>query len=530
MPINTDTTLATVVMDPTNYLEMTGPGTLKEELKIWSDGVVHFDNEDYEQSINAFRELGINASAKFHFNIGIAYLSLFAIDRTSYDQTGTQEHIESALFQLSEAVKSFDQAIQADEYFAVARFQRGVCHYLAQKILQNLRELLQQGCGEKCERRGAPPDLDPESYLCEKCDAWKVWSYLGWSYDIAQRDFEFARDAMRGNKTIDYTQLGLDYKLYDCEVLYNLSLCKVRKGELQEAAADLAQAANDMDLDEHKMIQNTLEMVEHLMQSGQNVPEEQELLPFQVPPTCIYRPAKSKLENSKKKNYLGSSRVVAAVHEGDSYTGFSGARFRRGSEPEEESTAPRQYGAATMPRSAMGSPAFSTVGRSLSRPRFQTAPRAGMTPAQLPSAGPGTPMRRPSAPQQFSTMGRGIMNSPMFQSSPQIGAYDSGFGGPHQLNPGMNEQSVMTIGRGGNGITVKCHHGSDIRKISVAPDAAFETLLHQLQDKFHISDDKPLKVEYKDDEGDLITMNDDEDLEIALNAPKVEIWVGTKEE
>ena len=38
------------------------------------------------------------------------------------------------------------------------------------------------------------------------------------SYDAALEDFETALRNLRGNLLIDYKQLGLQYKLYSCEV------------------------------------------------------------------------------------------------------------------------------------------------------------------------------------------------------------------------------------------------------------------------------------------------------------------------
>ena len=43
----------------------------------------------------------------------------------------------------------------------------------------------------------------------------------------ALKDFESALTTLRGNLLIDYKQLGLQYKLYSCEVC----MCKLERGE-----------------------------------------------------------------------------------------------------------------------------------------------------------------------------------------------------------------------------------------------------------------------------------------------------------
>ena len=37
-------------------------------------------------------------------------------------------------------------------------------------------------------------------------------------YDEAMKNFDIALKTLRGNRLIDYKQLGLQYKLYSCEV------------------------------------------------------------------------------------------------------------------------------------------------------------------------------------------------------------------------------------------------------------------------------------------------------------------------
>ena len=116
---------------------------------------------------------------------------------------------------------------------------------------------------------------------------------------------------------IDYAQLGLQYKLYACETLYNRALCHFQLSNYTSANTDLQSASSQKTLPEHDQIDFALKN------------DCQECRPFQVPEHLLYGPPRSKVENAKKKDYMGSSKVVAAVNETDSYTGFSGAKLRR---------------------------------------------------------------------------------------------------------------------------------------------------------------------------------------------------------
>ena len=83
------------------------------------------------------------------------------------------------------AVEQFAAATQLDQYLAVGYFQSGVSNFL-----------------------------------------------LG-RYDFALRDFDDALLYMRGNTDINYEQLGLKFKLYSAEVLFNRGLTQIYMGNAQ---------------------------------------------------------------------------------------------------------------------------------------------------------------------------------------------------------------------------------------------------------------------------------------------------------
>lgn len=76
--------------------------TSREELQFWQNGVNAFDRGKLKESLNWFRQAG--PYAKIHFNIGMLYIK--AKDYRS-------------------AEMMFDQALELDNYFAIAHFQKG---------------------------------------------------------------------------------------------------------------------------------------------------------------------------------------------------------------------------------------------------------------------------------------------------------------------------------------------------------------------------------------------------------------------
>lgn len=54
---------------------------------------------------------------------------------------------------------------------------------------------------------------------------------LSCRYDLAIKDLKEALTQLRGNQLIDYKILGLQFKLFACEVLYNIALMHAKKEE-----------------------------------------------------------------------------------------------------------------------------------------------------------------------------------------------------------------------------------------------------------------------------------------------------------
>ncbi|KAG0211662.1 hypothetical protein BGX33_004131 [Mortierella sp. NVP41] len=117
---------------------------------------------------------------------------------------------------------------------------------------------------------------------------------------------------LRGNMVIDYTQLGLDFKLYSCQVLFNRALCYLELGEHDLGMTDMWRATREKQTQAHDILDQALR------------DKGQDCTVFTVPQGVLYRPAESKVKNAKKKDYLGNSKVIAALDAKDSFSGFQG--------------------------------------------------------------------------------------------------------------------------------------------------------------------------------------------------------------
>lgn len=56
----------------------------------------------------------------------------------------------------------------------------------------------------------------------------------------------------------NYTQLGLDYCLYSAEVLFNVGLAKIYRGDLQAGMQDLRQGQQEKVTSEHSVIDDAI--------------------------------------------------------------------------------------------------------------------------------------------------------------------------------------------------------------------------------------------------------------------------------
>eukprot|EP00073_Rattus_norvegicus_P021784 XP_006233662.1 PREDICTED: NADPH oxidase activator 1 isoform X5 [Rattus norvegicus] len=153
------------------------------------------------------------------------------------------------------ALRAFDQAVTKDTCMAVGFLQRGVANFQ----LQRLQE--------------------------------------------AVSDFQLALAQLRGNAAIDYTQLGLDFKLQAWEVLYNMASVQCQAGLWTKAANTLVEAISKRP----EGAQDTLEAAMDKVQK--QVP----LQLRQVPKGEVFQPPRRYLKHLEPMDFLGKAKVVASV-------------------------------------------------------------------------------------------------------------------------------------------------------------------------------------------------------------------------
>lgn len=115
-----------------------------------------------------------------------------------------------SLLILLNQVECYQRAIRLDQYLAVAYFQQGVSNFL-----------------------------------------------LG-DFEEALANFNDTLLYLRGNQVIDYAQLGLLFKLYSCEVLFNRGLCYIYLQQIEAGMQDLSYAAKEKVVEDHNVIDEAI--------------------------------------------------------------------------------------------------------------------------------------------------------------------------------------------------------------------------------------------------------------------------------
>ncbi|RMY16705.1 hypothetical protein D0867_06430, partial [Hortaea werneckii] len=210
--------------------------SLKQEIETWVAALAAYDNNEFENALQCFEQIA--DTSKILFNAGVIHATL-------------GEH--------SQAVECYQRAVQLDQYLAVAYFQQGVSNFL-----------------------------------------------MG-DFEEALANFNDTLLYLRGNNNIDYEQLGLKFKLYSCEVLFNRGLCYIYLQSRDAGMQDLIFAAREKVVPDHEVIEEAIrEQAE-----GYTV--------FSIPVGVVYRPNEAKVKNLKTKDYLGKARLVAAQNQQKQY-------------------------------------------------------------------------------------------------------------------------------------------------------------------------------------------------------------------
>ena len=71
-------------------------------------------------------------------------------------------------------------------------------------------------------------------------------------------NFNDALRFLRGNRFINYEQLGLKFRLYSCEVLFNRGLCSIYLQQKEPGMEDLHLAAKEKEKSDHDVIDEAI--------------------------------------------------------------------------------------------------------------------------------------------------------------------------------------------------------------------------------------------------------------------------------
>lgn len=71
-------------------------------------------------------------------------------------------------------------------------------------------------------------------------------------------NFNDALRFLRGNRFIKYEQLGLNFRLYSCEVLFNRGLCSIYIQQKEAGMEDLNLAAKEKEKPDHDVIDEAI--------------------------------------------------------------------------------------------------------------------------------------------------------------------------------------------------------------------------------------------------------------------------------
>ncbi|KAF3906514.1 hypothetical protein ABW20_dc0107184 [Dactylellina cionopaga] len=371
--------------------------------------------------------------------------------------------LQATLGEHEKAVEVYHRSIELDKYLAVAYFQLGVSSFLLSDFAE------------------------------------------------AANNFNDALLYLRGNHSINYKQLGLEFTLYACEVLFNRGLCRLYSShgdgdqEHTEGMQDLREAAKEKQIEAHNVIEEAIkEGVD-----GFTV--------FSVPAGTLFKPSGMKMKNYKTKDYLGKAKVVASVDSTNMHTGFDGTEKNRPAvddRPEEAKSfaatnlviPDRSSKIAYGGQDANGSLAFS--------PPMSSPPDSALPPPPHPlSAGSAVPASVNKIRDSVVTF-----RSSSFDGYRQSMAMDSG--PPVEMSQ----------------IKVKIHYGKSdkMRLMLMSPDVDLAEFHERVRDKLNISG--KIDIEIKDDT-DKVAIVDNGDLDAAIVAckdaarisrsaiGKIEIWV-----
>uniref|UniRef100_UPI0037E83F07 NADPH oxidase activator 1 n=1 Tax=Semicossyphus pulcher TaxID=241346 RepID=UPI0037E83F07 len=162
----------------------------------------------------------------------------------------------------------------------------------------------------------------------------------------ALSDCIWAQKHMRGNMVIDYRQLGLRYKLYSWQVLYNAAAVYCRMGQWEQARDVLLSASQERGGGRGGTIEVALD----------SISREEVLAPLLVSEGVVFRPRKQDVEQLQQRDFLGKAKVISSMIPNDDFGGFEPLRLQKPGfyEPKGEGSQDSRYMRVRSPYMARG--------------------------------------------------------------------------------------------------------------------------------------------------------------------------------
>ncbi|CAO3627509.1 unnamed protein product [Mucor fragilis] len=376
------------------------------------------------------------------------------------------------------AITAFNRAVAKDPYFAVGYFQRGVSMFL----LGNL--------------------------------------------ESAKDDFDSAFKRLRGNSLINYQQLGLQFRLYSCEVLFNRGICQLYLGKIDSGLTDLYHAQKAKETEEHDIIDQAVRN----RGKGYSV--------YSIPPGLLFRPSEVRLRQLKgidmfhdklisQPHYTASQRKNSILVNQPIITSSSSLPLAL---IEESSSSPLVKG-GPIPIKSLSSSSSSSSLQSPISPITPITPTAhyytsnsAMSSRQSTDANGGVDIRQLRENHRQSSNIRHTYSA----TSAVATASTSTNSSQTSLNSAVSANHTGKL-------KIKCHY-TDTRIVLTSSSVNYQELKSRIAEKFKTNPNS-IQLAYKDEDHEKVLIIDDEDLDMARQidsarhqhkpsaVQKLEIWI-----
>lgn len=354
-----------------------------------------------------------------------------------------------------------------------------------------------------------------------------VSRFLTGMYRKAASAFNNALKLMRGNSVVNYQQLGLAYRLYSCEVMYNRALSYIYAGELKVGVYDLGFAIKEKKyIKEHVIVDEALRHFRY-EQKESDEPDDHVLKVPGKPMADIRHQRFSTLGPPKAEYFTPKTESLADDDQTGKkemvYSLFSvpqGALFRLTETKVQSILNDKHIGAVIMgmpyPQPALieeeEEPEEEALAEAANAQDQQPVPppprlyqQKEVKPLLLKDSIPKTRNRRmPSVPSLSSSGGTSsstyVEDTDNLELSP---VYTSS-----QTEPSLSPESMR----------LKIKYDDETRTTMLPLPATLASFRNRVITKLEleIDDGDVLNMRIRDDDGDMILLRDEEDLEVAI--------------